>query len=399
MENLIEEYFSQFSFDVRVHRDARFCDQKCTPDIVSSIAEVILYYIKDNPKKTFTKNDVWKNSFSNELFQESYGKPSVYDKNSKSEYDKVFGQPLRMLYHSKILKGEKKGNTYHYSVARRDIIEYISLRERNALNFLYLFLTKTISDSGLKLAFDNFFTKQSKESLYDLCKTLDSFYRTHTDVKNRYEPPRIYNKIIDILAFKNKKKGVVRGALSESIITIDEIRYNRVNWRDIGKDKSVSRQEYKEQFNKSIESNSRYYKYAIKKAKLFVKALHPYSEIHRFEEYPGLHAHHIFMESEFPEIADYPENIICLTPNQHYLKAHPDNHTNTVDRDYQLVCLLSKLDSIEINYRSGKEDYSLQDFIHVLNVGFDTDVFLPQMDFEEIKFQIFKNAYYQNHAK
>ena len=33
----------------------------------------------------------------------------------------------------------------------------------------------------------------------------------------------------------------------------------------------------------------------------------PFSEIHRFEQYPGLQAHHIFMESEFPQIADLPE--------------------------------------------------------------------------------------------
>lgn len=149
-------------------------------------------------------------------------------------------------------------------------------------------------------------------------------------------------------------------------------------------------------FNESIGNNSSYYKYAITKAKRFVRTLHPYSEIHRFKEYPGIQAHHIFMESEFPEIADYPENIICLTPNQHYFRAHPNNHTYTLDKDYQLVCLLCKLDSIEINYREGKEDYSLQDFIQVLNIGFDTDIFTSKMDFEEVKYQILKNAYYQN---
>ena len=396
MEKLIEEYFSQFSFDVREHGDARFCDQKCTPDIVSTIAEIILNYVGTDSEKTFTKNDIWKNDFSDELFRECYGKPSVYDKKLESEYDKVFGQPLRMLFHSKVLNSEKKGNTYHYSILRMDILEYISLRERNALNFLYAFLTKTISDSGLKTPFDKFFIEQSKEALHTLCQTLDDFYHKYTGVTKNDEPPRIYNKFIDILAFKNKKKGVVKGFLSKGTITIDEIRYNRINWRDINKDKSISRQEYKELFNESIGNNSSYYKYAITKAKHFVKTLHPYSEIHRFKEYPGIQAHHIFMESEFPEIADYPENIICLTPNQHYFRAHPNNHTYTLDKDYQLVCLLCKLDSIEINYREGKEDYSLQDFIQVLNVGFDTNIFTSNMDFEEVKYQILKNAYYQN---
>ena len=102
------------------------------------------------------------------------------------------------------------------------------------------------------------------------------------------------------------------------------------------------------------------------------------------------------MASEFPEIADCPENIICITPNQHFYRAHPDNHTQVIDRDYQLICLLCKLDSIEINFRSGKDDYSLADFANVLNIGLGTDVFNPQMDFEEVKFHIMKQAYYQD---
>ena len=99
------------------------------------------------------------------------------------------------------------------------------------------------------------------------------------------------------------------------------------------------------------------------------------------------------MESEYPEIADFPENIICLTPNQHYYRAHPNNKTSIIDKSYQLVCLTSKLDSIEMNFRNGLTDYSLTDFVQVLNVGFNTDNFKTDMDFEEIKHQIIKFNY------
>ena len=58
--------------------------------------------------------------------------------------------------------------------------------------------------------------------------------------------------------------------------------------------------------------------------------------------------------------------------------------------------MLSKLDSIEINFREGKDDYSLADFVNVLNIGLGTDVFDAQMDFEEVKFRIMKQAYYQD---
>ena len=74
--------------------------------------------------------------------------------------------------------------------------------------------------------------------------------------------------------------------------------------------------------------------------------------------------------------------------------AHPNNKTSIVDLDYQIVCLLCKLDSIEINNRNGKDDYSLVEFINVLNTGLGTAYFTPQMDYEEVKYGIIKQAYY-----
>lgn len=293
------------------------------------------------------------------------------------------------MAYANVLEETKIKNTNHYVVRRYDILEFISLRERNALDFLYLYLTKVISDSGLSPVFDTFFANQDKNSFQNLRSSLHTFYHTYTNIDKDYEPRRIFNKIINIFAFKRKLKGTVRGHLSKTIISIEEIRYNRINWRDIGKEKSITREE----FHKTIEENNSldgYFKYNVQKAKKFVKILHPFSEIHRFEEYPGLQAHRIFMESEFPEIADFPENIICVTPNQHLLRAHPDNKTSVIDKDYQLICLISKLDSIEINFRSGKDDYSLSDFIYVLNTGFRTDYFKQTMDFEELKHQIIK---------
>ncbi|MDD2550097.1 MAG: hypothetical protein PHD00_08395 [Bacteroidales bacterium] len=124
------------------------------------------------------------------------------------------------------------------------------------------------------------------------------------------------------MAFKKKLKGTTRGTVSKFTLPIEEIRYNRINWRDIGKDKGITREEFEAALGKNAEVQG-YFKYNIQKAKRFVKKIHPFSEIHRFKEYPGLQAHHIFMESEFPEIADSPENIIILTPNQHFYRAHP----------------------------------------------------------------------------
>ena len=91
------------------------------------------------------------------------------------------------------------------------------------------------------------------------------------------------------------------------------------------------------------------------------------------------------MKSEYPELADMPENIIALTGTEHYSYAHPNRNTQRIDPNYQMICLISKLDSIERNFQEGRDDYSLADFSKVLNEGLGTDKFNAQMGFELIK--------------
>lgn len=390
MVQQLNNFFAQFDFDVRKSRDARFMDQKVTPDVLCAVAECVIEFLEDDLNKEFTKNDIWHSDYAQTLITESFNKPNLKD--ADSEYDKFFAQPLKTLAYAKVLNETKRANTNVYTINRFDILEYISLRERNALNFLEIYLTKVISESGLQNVFNNFFEQQNKASLETLRNTLSAFYLANTNIKKDLEPPRIYNKIINILAFKKRAKGSIKGSISEFSLPIEEIRYNRINWRDVGKDKGTTREDFKVTLGDNAEIEG-YYKYNVQKAKKFIRKIHPFSEIHRFDAYPGLQAHHIFMESEFPEIADYPENIICLTPNQHYYRAHPNNKTSVLDKNYQLICLTSKLDSIEINYRNGQTDYSLNDFVEVLNIGFNTDNFKPEMDFEEIKHQIIKFNY------
>lgn len=395
MKEEIRNYLDGLDLDVRKIGNARFMDQKCTPDVVCAVAECILEYTSDDECKSFTKDDIWHSDYANELIQESFTKPDLSEDSVNSEYDKFFAQPMKLFAYCGILNEIQDGANY-YTINHRDLLQHISRHERNAIDFLDAYLSKVMEDSGMMRFFEDFFIRQDRASLYALRDRLVTFYHTYTKVKNDFEPPRIFNKIINILAFKRKKKGTVRGTVSANTLTIDEIRYNRINWRDVKKDKTMSRQEYNLLIEGEIDKNVGYYKYQIEKAKRFVKDIEKVSEIHRFENYPGSQAHHIFMASEFPEIADCPENIICITPNQHFYRAHPDNHTQVIDRDYQLICLLCKLDSIEINFRSGKDDYSLADFANVLNIGLGTDVFNPQMDFEEVKFHIMKQAYYQD---
>lgn len=395
----IKAHMAKLNLDVSQMSNARFMDQKCIPDVVCAVAECILEYDKLHPKAGFTKNDIWFSPYANDLISTSFSKPDLDDKGAKSEYDKFFGQPLRLFAYANVLSISKKGNSNFYTIANREILEFVSLREQNAFVFLNAYLEKLIDDNNLMPYFDDFFNKQDKSSLEILCDRLDHLYWDKTNVDGKYEPSRIYNKIINIFAKGKCKKGIIGGRLSENIITFSDIRYNTMNWRDKKKDRNITRQAFAKMVQNQINDSTTYLHYSIEKAKKYVRMVESdCSEVHRFfPKYSPTQAHHIFMASEFPELADCPENIICLTPNQHYKMAHPNNKTSIVDLDYQIVCLLCKLDSIEINLRNGKDDYSLAEFINVLNTGFGTDIFTLQMDYEDIKYTIIKTAYYHDY--
>ena len=389
-EKYIKDFVGKHDYDVRKSHNARFTDQKCIPDVVCAVAECIIEYVGNDLSVKFSKDDVWHSEYANELLSVCFSKPDTENATMSSEYDKFFAQPMKMLASAGVLSEEKVKGVNIYGVLEYDILAFVSMREKNALIFLDDYLTKVMSDSGCMPYFDDFFASQDKRSFDALRDKLTLLYKRETPVKGDYEPPRIYNKIINIMAFRRRKKGSVRGFLSSNPLTIDEIRYNRVNWRDVEKPKGMSRQEYAAQVDNSVESYSGYYERAVNQAKKYVRDLEKYSEVHHYSSYVATDAHHIFMKSEFPELADMPENIIALTGTEHYSYAHPNRNTQRTDPNYQMVCLLSKLDSIERNFQSGKDDYSLSDFTIVLNKGLNTNEFNVQMGYEGIKANLLK---------
>lgn len=282
----------------------------------------------------------------------------------------------------------------------REILEFISLKERNALIFLTHYINRVIVCSGLSDAFKTFFDEQTKESYEKLKETFFTFTVANTEIGSRgsdgkLECGRIFTKVINVLAFNLKKRGTEKGHISKHKITYDMLMYNRDNFRDIysEKPKDVARKDYLEQNH--IVINEAYYTYQASKAK---RRLRKYNDMYRggLSEMPGdnekaTQIHHIFSASEFPEISFYLENLIALTPNQHYLRAHPNNTTQTINREYQHDCLIVKTDNIKDNLENGIEKiYSFSDFLQVLRVGFDEASFLEiePNDYNGIKAKI-----------
>lgn len=386
----ITKYLSSFDFDIRKTNDARFIDQKVTPDVLSFVSECIIEYLENNTNKEFTINDIRYSEYANELVTDIFGKPGI--KKAENEYDKFFSQPIKMLSYARILRENKASRTYKFTVNNIEILEYISVRDRNAYKFIVHYLEKVLKDSDLYSKFETFFNTQTKGEFNKLKTSYLDFIISNTAIQKETEPKRIFTKIINPLAFNLKRLGTRKGFISKTNISFNELLYNRPNWRDIGKDKSISRNEFLSTFESNIDNLS-HYNYSINKAKKFVKQIHKNSEIHRYDTTPALQAHHIFPQNEFPEIADFAENIIAITPNQHFNRAHPNNKTSVIDENYQLICLISKLDSIEIDFRMQADNYDFNNFINVLNTGYNTDFFSQTMNYEEIKHQIVNNFY------
>ena len=164
--------------------------------------------------------------------------------------------------------------------------------------------------------------------------------------------------------------------------------YNRANFRDISaqKPREMSRHEWEN--SRTPEVSVAFYNYQSNKAKRFlIKFNNQYrdgvSEVaDAFAEGPAIHAHHIFPKHQYLEISGYLENLIALTPSQHFTKAHPNGNTQRVDYEYQEILLKAKAGIIEDNLRNSHEPiYEFDKFIHVLGVGFDDTYNVSENDF------------------
>lgn len=390
---IYEEFLNQYDYDVRKTGDARWIDQKCTYDVVSIIADCINEYVDSTNEEEFTVFDIWHSDYARENVIAIFSKPDPISK-AGNEYDKYFGQPIKLLGYSKILNVRKEKNRYYYSINNRELLDKIALRPMNALNFLYEYICKVLSDSDLMNAFTNFFNVQNKEAYKDVRDRFIQFTINNTNINGETECGRIFTKVINPLAFKLRKLGTEKGRISKNIITLNDLQYNRSNWRDelSGKDKSVTRTEH-ELTNAPLQAKA-LATYTVNKAKKAVRKFNDLmfeskSEVYQATEtVKATQAHHIFAQSDYPDIADYVENLIMLTPNQHFTMAHPNNNTQYIDKDFQYICLIAKSTKIYSNLTSVTEEkfYDFDDYKYVLNTGLETDEFsyVDYLDFATI---------------
>ena len=365
MRQKIKKFFTQFDFDIRKSRNARFVDQKCTPDIVCFMADCVLNMIATKP--TFVINDIWETQYFIQNSRVIFNKPWANDKKANNEYNKVLSQPLKLLAYARILDVEKIKGSLTFSVNNEDLLDYISRKDRNAYNFLYCYFTKVLADSGFLKHLEAYLTDSTKELNEARENLYEKYFRLisgNTPSHSRLDIRRMFHKIVNVYAVEHN----IPGSKGKFSATYSEMMYNKKNWRDLDKEKSVTR---REAFNEGDEEKQEIINaYYIQKAIALIRKTHKESEVKdQWGIGEATQVHHIFSRSKFPKLAHYVENLILLTGTQHNTKARPSNKTQLINKDYQLTCLLAKSDSIEFSIKKGEFVYSKESFIYVINTG------------------------------
>lgn len=162
----IRDFLAQSDYDIRESGNGRWIDQKCTADVVTVIADFIYDYASNHPDSAFSSANIWFSDYASQTVEAVFKKPNTKNSNARHEYDKFFQQPMEMFANAKILSKAKQGRRNIYRVNRLDLLEYIALRERNALTFLNLYIEKVLQDSGLFPVFDAFFQSPTEERIF-----------------------------------------------------------------------------------------------------------------------------------------------------------------------------------------------------------------------------------------
>lgn len=394
----IVTFCDSHSYDLRVSGNGRWIDQKCTPDVLWSISDFVIEYV-DNVRDEFTVKDIWQSDYAKQTIADTYSKPGTDDETAAHEYDKVFSQPLCMLDYAGVLEDISTTKRHRYRVRNRDVLEYIARNDLNALRFIQIYVEKVLRDSDLFPVFWEFFDTQDSAHFNAMKRRFIYFYHEFTPIKKDYEPKRIFTKVLNPLAVKYSKRGTESGRLSSNIITRADLMYNRDNFRDLYRDKpkGISREDWRAAhpefdirpgyFVQMMNASKRNLRDYIVQYRNNTSELTMYVEQFSDRSAPT-QIHHIFPRNEFPTIMHYMENLIALTPNQHFGFAHPNNNTHVVDLMAQRDLLIAKTYSIKSNIENAFEDnlYTFNNLLTVLREGWgDDDVMtISEGDYPEV---------------
>ena len=264
---------------------------------------------------------------------------------------------MRLLASAHILELERGHRKNVYRIRNEYMLDYISQRERNTFTFLSCYFEKVLSDSGIWRHFLEYKENPTRESYLILRDRFIRFMIGNTAINTDVEARRIFPKILNVLAVDNQIPGSERGSISKYVYTFADLMYNRKNWRDLNKDKSITRQEAVED-NEEVKQQEAYNTYYVQKAIAHLRKIQKESEVHdQWGQGDATQVHHIFPK---------------------------------INKEYQLTCLLAKADTIDYSLKKfGERYYRKESFLYVIKVGLSQEQEWPMtMSFADIKHQL-----------
>lgn len=357
---------------------SRWMDQKVTYDNLRLIANTVSSVIDDN-EQWFTRFDIGSSKSLKHHLIIFYGKPPIDNKKAENEYDKFVGQQLATLSHSGVLETRKISRAREFRIVDRTVLEAVGSSEQEAFKFLNAYIQVTLRRSNWWGPFESYLSgPQDRDSMQRLKDKFGSLMLDNTQIGSRgsrnpfTEINRIFPKVINPVCLVHGASGIKGGRVTKGMVNYQDLSYNSINFRDQTGDKlkSETRNEYRARM-----SQVRNYLASTPALSTVMKSVR---DRHSFvTEVPepnetsirANHVHHIFPRSEFPALKDMRENLILLTPGQHYSKAHGGRGTSFISVVFRQICLFNKLESILNSETDNDGFYSYDNFADVLSIG------------------------------
>lgn len=363
------------SFTLSRAGGVRWFDQKVTYDNLAQVASAVLY--RDKKKDAFSRSDIQQCLSLNDALTRKYGKPSLTDENAQNEYDKFITQNLNVLAYAGVLSSEMRGGKRLYEVKEPDIIRDIAGDNDRCRIFLIEYIEWALRHFNWWHNIETYSNSEHRQEDMDKLKSQFTTLLINTmslgkrgSLHPEIEAGRIFPKVINLLAYSLLVPGIKRGRVTNYPPSDFDLIYNRPNWRDSAsrKPKQITRYAHKLQIGSLAEHVSR--QNSLSKLKDRIRDYQGRnSEVLDSSGAKATNIHHIFPVHSYPTLAETPENMIALTPGQHYNQAHPNGDTGKVDLTFQRVCLAMKLETIKNSVTKADGMYSYKGLARVLEVG------------------------------
>lgn len=378
----ISTYLKKKIYNINTLKSIECINVICEPDLIALVSDCIVKHSEGKQRQTsFSVQNIIDSKYSTDNVLGAFKKPDLTPVKQKAEYVKAYKAPMEFLAYIGVLTKVKEET---YKVSDKEMLELFSIKVRNCFRMINVHTYKIIKDSGINKPFDLYFINPNEQNYNKMKTAFADCLKKAVKITLPNDVNKLFQKVLNVLAFPKKAYGTIKGKMMKSPVTYDMLMYHH-NYYDGSGSKTEQVEIYR--------------KYATRRAKNFILRCNELYRDGKTEVYQkgqikekGTAAHHIFPEGKFPQLAEYYENQIILTNDQHLRLAHPDGDTQVTDSKYQRVCLFAKIDTIKESIEKNEGLYLFSNLIKVLSIGLNTDSFkdVKQLDFDEVKFRVAK---------